>query len=98
MTDCSELEVYYWDVYPKIVKLSLSGSAMQIPLSVRGNPAGGLQFESGDDSIAFVDGDGKLNAGMKEGATVVSIYDSGAKESVRFVQVDVVDYAKAAGE
>jgi len=93
MANCNELEVYYWDVFPKSVKVSLSGSAMVIPLSIRGNPIGSVQVESGDESIAFVDEEGRLHVGMKEGATVVLFYDSEDKESVRFVQVEAFDYS-----
>lgn len=92
--DCEELQVRYWDVFPKSVKVSLTGWPVTVPLSVRGEPAGEVEFESADPNIAWVDESGRLNLGWQAGATVITAYDSEARESVRHIQVEVVDYGQ----
>ncbi len=95
--DCEELQVRYWDVFPKSVKVSLTGWSVSIPLSIRGETAGDIEFEVADGNIAWVDEDGKLNLGWQVGATVVMVYDSEDRESIRYVQVEVVDYGQGNG-
>jgi hypothetical protein len=68
-----------------------------IPLSVRGAPTGQIEFESADSNIAWVDEDGRLNLGWQAGATVVMAYDSENRDSVRYIQVEVVDYGQGGG-
>jgi len=92
--DCEEIQVRYWDVFPKSVKVSLTGWSVTIPLSIRGEPSGEIEFEVADTNIAWVDEAGRLNLGWQAGATVVMVYDSEDRESVRYVQVEVVDYGQ----
>lgn len=96
--DCEELQVRYWDVFPKSVKVSLTGWSVSIPLSIRGEPSGDIEFEVVEGNIAWVDEDGRLNLGWQTGATVVMVYDSEDRDSVRYVQVEVVDYGQGGNE
>lgn len=89
--DCQELQVRYWDVFPKHIKVSVNSWGVTIPLSIRGDPTGDPEFESADSSIAWVDGDGQVNLGWQAGSTVIKVYDSDNRDSVRYVQVEVVD-------
>jgi len=41
-----------------------------------------------------VDESGRLNLGWQAGATVITAYDSEDRESVRHIQVEVVDYGQ----
>jgi hypothetical protein len=95
--DCDDIQVRYWDVFPKSVKVSLTGWSVSIPLSIRGEPAGDIEFEVADGNIAWVNEDGELNLGWQAGATVVMVYDSEDRESIRYVQVEVVDYGQGNG-
>ncbi len=83
---------HYWDVFPRSIKLSLKAEAPPIPLSVRGYPRGQVFFESQDQSVASVDEDGLLWPGWQAGSTVVMAYDSWDETSVRYVQVEIIDY------
>lgn len=95
--DFEEAQFHYWEIFPKTVKVSLAGWPVRIPLSIRGEPAGEIEFESADSNIAWVDEDGGLNLGWQAGATVVMVYDSQDRDSVRYVQVEVVDYGQGNG-
>jgi hypothetical protein len=95
--DFEDAQFHYWDVFPKTVKVSLTGWPVTIPLSIRGAPVGQIEFESTDSELAWVDEDGRLNLGWQQGATVIMVYDSEDRESVRYVQVEVVDYGQGNG-
>jgi hypothetical protein len=86
-----ELQVRYWDVYPKSIKLTMGWRALSIPLSIRGNPRGEIQYEVADDSIAWIDGQGRVWFGERAGATMIMVYDSPMRDSVRYVQVEVLE-------
>lgn len=90
-------QFHYWDVFPKKVKVSLTGWPVTIPLSVRGAPSGLVEFESSDSNIAWVDDYGQLNLGWEAGATIIAVYDSADRESVRHIEVEVVDYGQDSG-
>ena len=89
--DCEELQVRYWDVFPKLIKVSRSWRSIIVPLSIRGNPRGDIQFESVDPNIAWVDWQGRVNIGWQPGATLILIYDSESRDSVRYVRVEVIE-------
>jgi hypothetical protein len=88
--DGEELQVRYWDVYPKSIKVTLSWRALSIPLSIRGNPRGEIKYEVADESIAWVDRQGRVRLGERPGATMIMVYDSPMRDSVRYVQVEVL--------
>jgi hypothetical protein len=85
------LVVPYWDVFPKKIKVSTSYWEQAIPLSIRGQLGDIPEFESADSSVSWVDEDGVVYAGSQVGATVIMIYDSWERNSVRYVQVEVID-------
>jgi hypothetical protein len=89
--DGEELQVRYWDVYPKSIKVTISWRALSIPLSLRGNPRGEIQYEVADESIAWVDWQGRVWLGERTGATMIMVYDSEMRDSVRYVQVEVLE-------
>jgi len=64
---------------------------MTIPLSIRGNPRGDIQYETADSTIAWVDGEGRIRLGWRTGSTIIMIYDSESRDSVRYVQVEVIE-------
>lgn len=90
-------QVQYWDVFPKSIKVSRSDIPVTIPLSVRGAPRGTVEFESASPGIASVDEAGQVTLGGLAGATQIIAYESADRESVRYVQVDVVDYGTGGG-
>ena len=93
----SEAQVPYWDVFPKSVKVSKSGTPVLLPLTVRGNPRGVPEFESASIGIAVVDEVGIVTLGGTAGATEIVVYESADRQSARYVQVEVVDYGTGGG-
>ena len=93
MGDCSEVKPRFWDIYPTTVKLCVNSSDAEVPLTVRGEPRGEVEFESADDGIATVDANGVLTLGGSPGPTMIMAYDSAARDSIRYVQVVVIDPA-----
>ena len=89
------LNVRYWDVFPKKIKLSKSAMEAVIPLSIRGETAGDLVFETTNDAVAWIDAAGKVHAGLASGWAMIMIYDSQARASVRHVQVEVIEISTA---
>lgn len=89
--DCEEIQVRYWDVYPKTIKVTRSWWSMTIPISIRGNPRGEIQYETADSSIAWVDGLGRIRLGWRPGATMIMVYDSETRDSVRYIQVEIIE-------
>jgi hypothetical protein len=89
MTASEILNIRYWDVFPKKIRVSRSAVERAIPLSIRGNPSGTPEFESMDSSIATVDSEGVVHTGLQPGATLIRIYDSWERSSVRTVSVEV---------
>ena len=85
-------QVQYWDVFPKSIKVSQSDIPVTVPLSVRGAPRGAVEFESASPGIASVDEVGRVTLGGLAGATQIMAYESADRQSVRYVQIDVVDY------
>ena len=90
-----DLQVQYWDVFPKLIKVSHGSLNMSVPLSVRGTPRGTVCFDSSNWAIATVSEAGVVSLGYNIGATVISAYDSEDRTSVRYVQVEVVSVAAA---
>ena len=83
----------YWDVFPKLVRVSTTEEEQVIPLSIRGTftPV----FETSNPDIATVDANGCIHCGLKPGAAMVMVWKSGAKDSLRHVQVEVYGAAVA---
>ncbi len=86
-----ELQFRYWDVYPKSIKVSQSWQSLSIPLSIRGNPKGEIQYEVADESIARIENQGRVRLGEQAGATMIMVYDSEMRDSVRYIQVEVLE-------
>ena len=86
-------QVQYWDVFPKLIKVSKHPLGTSVPLSVRGNPRGTVQFESADPIVAFVDANGIVSLGLSAGSTVITAYDSEDRTSIRYVLVEVTTTA-----
>jgi hypothetical protein len=84
-------QIHYWDAFPKRVKVSRTWWSMALPLSIRGNPRGDVNFESLDESIARVDWRGRVVLGWRTGHTIIMVYDSEERDSVRYVEVEVVE-------
>ena len=89
-------EPYFWEVEPKAIKVSHQLGGVVIPLSVRGNPKGQLQAESAQPQIARVSGC-RLLCGEQVGATMVMVYDSEDRDSVRYIQVEVLEGDRGSG-
>ncbi|MCB2141373.1 hypothetical protein KQH29_00355 [bacterium] len=90
------LNIHYWDVFPRKIKVSLSAWERSVPLSIRGASIDYPEFESTDSTIAWVDSDGVVHLGLQAGATMIMVYDSWERTSVRYVEVEVIDPAVAA--
>ena len=89
--DYEDLGFHYWDVFPKKIKVARSWWSMSVPLSIRGMPRGELQYETVDSSIAWVDWEGRVRLGWRTGATIIMVYDSPSRDSVRYVEVEVIE-------
>ncbi len=94
----NDMQIQYWDVFPKSIKVSHGSLNMTVPLSVRGNPRGKVIFDSSNWAIATVTEDGIVSLGYNIGATVISAYDSEDRTSVRYVQVEVISVAAAVAD
>ena len=78
----------YWDVFPKLIRVSTSEWPQTIPLSIRGSVESPV-FESSNNDVAEVDESGNVICGMQPGAAIVMVWHSEARDSVRHVQVEV---------
>lgn len=80
--------IQYWDVFPKLIRVSQSGFTQYIPLSIRGEIASPI-FESSNQDIAMVDEVGNVMCGFQPGAALIMVWDSQERASLRHVQVEV---------
>jgi hypothetical protein len=87
----------YWDVFPKLIRVSTSEWPQTIPLSIRGSVESPV-FESSNNDVAEVDGAGNVICGMQPGAAVVMVWHSDDHLSVRHVQVEVYGTPMGGGE
>jgi hypothetical protein len=78
----------FWDVFPKLIKVSISASDQLIPLSIRGDVESPV-LESSNSAVATIGPDGEIRCGRAPGASVIMVWRSEARESVRHVQVEV---------
>ncbi len=83
-------QVPYWDVYPKSIKVTQGDMDVIVPLSVRGDPGGEPVFESVQPWIVDVQSNGRVLLGRLSGSTMILVYNSEAKTSIRYVHVEVV--------
>lgn len=82
---------YYWDVQPPRIRIS-SGHTVKVPISILGDPKGTPLIETLHPSIARIDSeDGCLTLGNTPGLTMALVYDSHAKSSVRYIEIEVVE-------
>ncbi len=86
----TDIQVQYWDVFPKSIKVSQGTLPVSVPLSIRGAPRGTVIFESANLATASVDEGGVVSLGVNAGATMISIFDSVDRTSVRYVSVEVI--------
>ena len=86
----AEVQVLYWDVYPKSIKVTQNDMDVIVPLSVRGYPGGEPVFVSVQPDIAEIVPHGRVLLGRTVGATMILVYNSEAKTSIRYVQVEVM--------
>jgi len=91
-----EVQVQYWDVFPKSIKVSQAPVAVSVPLSVRGTPRGTVQFDSANLAIASVDENGIVSLGVNVGATMLSVFDSEDRTSARYVSVEIMSVSEVA--
>ncbi len=91
MTVSELFQIKYWDVYPKKIQVSTAWWDQIIRISIRGQLYDTPIFESADTGIARVDSDGTVYAGGQMGATVIMVYDSWMRLSVRYVQVEAIE-------
>jgi hypothetical protein len=78
----------FWDVFPKLVKVSTSPVEQSIPLSIRGEVES-PSLESSNTEVATIGPNGEIRCGRVPGASVIMIWRSAARDSVRHVQVEV---------
>ena len=86
--ESSPLPVQYWDVFPKLIRVSTSVCSQSIPLSLRGDVVSPL-FSSSNPAVAEVNEYGVVSCGMQPGAAILIICRSEALDSIRYVQVEV---------
>lgn len=87
-SDTPNTESFYWDVFPKLIRVSCSPLPQTIPLSVRGAVSQPV-FESSNPEIAGVDQYGNVRCGLTPGAAIIVVWNSVARTSVRHVQVEI---------
>ena len=87
----------YWDVFPKLIRVSTSEWPQTIPLSIRGSVESPV-FESSNINVAEVDESGNVICGMQPGAAIVMVWHSDDHLSVRHVQVEVYGTPMGGGE
>jgi hypothetical protein len=80
----------YWDVFPKLIRVSRSSYGQHIPLSIRGEPEAPV-FRSSNHRVASVDRYGVVSCVNTCGAAMILVWDSPEKLSLRHVQVEVVN-------
>lgn len=85
----------YWDVFPKLIRVSCSLTQQVIPLSIRGEGLAPV-FDSSNPEVAEIDGAGTIRCGLMPGAAMIMVWSSSARTSVRHVQVEV--YGQPSGE
>lgn len=88
-------DLRYWDVFPKLIRVSQSSLAQLIPLSIRGEVSAPV-FESSNPDIATVDEHGNVMCGFLPGAAMVMVWDSAERSTLRHVQVEV--YGSGGGD
>ncbi len=86
----TDIQVQYWDVFPKSIKVSQGTLPVSVPLSIRGTPRGTVIFESANLATASVDEGGVVSLGVNAGATMISVFDSVERTSIRYVSVEVI--------
>ncbi|GAB6095648.1 hypothetical protein JCM14469_19000 [Desulfatiferula olefinivorans] len=87
----------YWDVFPKLIRVSTSEWPQAIPLSIRGSVESPV-FESSNNDVAEVDEAGNVICGMQPGAAVVMVWHSDDRLSVRHVQIEVYGTPMGGGQ
>ncbi|HUT54410.1 MAG TPA: hypothetical protein VM658_13560 [bacterium] len=85
----------YWDVFPKLIRVSISMEQQTIPLSIRGNVFDPV-YESSNPEVAEIDELGNVLCGLTPGAAMIMVWFSEDRASVRHVQVEV--YGQASEE
>ena len=96
MSTSDMLAVPYWEVFPSAIKVSISAEKQAISLSIRGAYCEQPVFESGNPAIVTVDEQGVARLGLRPGATLIMVYESPEKMSVRHVAVEVIEPSVAA--
>jgi len=92
--DTQNEDSLYWDVFPKLIRVSCSSLPQTIPLSIRGGVSQPV-FESSNPEVANIDQYGNVQCGLTPGAAIIMVWDSVAMAGVRHVQVEV--YGNAGG-
>lgn len=80
-------EVHYWEAHPPVIRLSGLAGDQAVPISIRGELSTDPIFESVNSSIATVNANGLVQCGGKNGQTMILVYDSSAKKSIRYIEV-----------
>ena len=84
-----------WDVFPKLIRVSVSSTEQSIPLSIRGVVDEPI-IESSNEWVARVDQSGTIVCGSVPGAAIIMVWRSSARDSLRHVQIEV--FGNADGE
>ena len=77
-----------WDVFPKLIRVSVTSAEQAIPLSIRGL-VGEPIIESSNEWVARVDQSGLIVCGTVPGAAIIMVWRSSSRDSLRHVQVEV---------
>lgn len=85
----------FWDIEPKAVKVSQIFDPITIPITLRGEPEGGLSITSLNTGIAKIT-NGDIRLGPQVGATMVIIRDQG--NGIRYIQVEVMALPGQSGD
>ena len=84
----------YWDVFPKLIRVSMSNQMQSIPLSIRGDVST-PEFASSNLNVAQINASGAIECGLQPGAALIMVWRDANRDSVRHVQVEV--YGNGAG-
>ena len=83
------MDFRYWMYFQNRSGSPAVGGPCRSP-SIRRNPRANCSTAVNSD-IAWVDWEGRVQLGWSVGATVIMVYDSPSRDSVRYIQVEVIE-------
>ena len=92
MIDCEaldNLDLDFWDVMPKSIRVNCSVEPITFPLTVYGVERGAMAYRVLNPTIASVNQAGEVTLGQVRGVTMILAWRNGDLCDIRYIQVDV---------